>query len=141
MCTSDAIDAYTTSITIANHITDCNNHMRHRNFQQHYNDQFRLSDSNWRKKLSSPNNQHQIDKNQTLATATTTLNACHTATLTVASDNWINNRRVNRKRASRHLQPIHTTHSHRQYIRTNLDVHFKWNSRIYFSISPKIYSG
>lgn len=136
MCTSESIDAYTTSITIANGII-ANNHMRHRHFQQYYNDQLGVSDSNWRKKLSSPNNQHhQIDKNQA---ESSTAHAWHTPKL-AATANWINNRRVNPKRASRHLQPIHTTHSDTEHILPYLDVHFEWNSRIYFSISPKIYS-
>lgn len=142
-------------IIIANDISD--NHMRHRKLVQNHNEPFSVNQLNWRKKLSSSNYQHHhIDKNhQALLRAHACCHrhrcrrrlcrcSCHRHSIcrsSITSTNWINIRRVKAIRANRRSQPIHTTqYSDREHTLTNLDVHFEWNSRIYFSISPKIYS-
>lgn len=124
------------SVTIAQNSSTINdisdNHMRQRNFVQKHNESFGINELNWRKKLSSSNYQHYIDKNQSLL---------RVQARRITSTNWINIRRIKAIRANRHLQPIPSKHSNSQHTTlTNLDVHFEWNSRIYFSISPEIYS-
>lgn len=134
MCASVA-QAYKASPTII--INDnSDNRMRHSKFVQNSNDPFGVNELNWRKKLSSPANyQHQIDKNQALRARS----YCGSAKRTTPT-NWINIRRVKAIRANRRSLPIHTTHSDSEHRLTILDVQFEWNSRIYFSISSKIYS-
>lgn len=164
MC--ECVQKITTSSTIIKIIANdsiSDNHMRHRNIVQNHNDPFSINELNWRKKLSSSNYQHHhphhSDKNQALLRAharcccryqshSTVANRrycrrCHRrCTNNNTSTNWINIRRVKAIRANRCSQPIHTTQysDSEHHTRTNLDVHFEWNSRIYFSISPKIYS-
>lgn len=148
MCESVTRATSSTIIRIENDISD--NHMRHRNFVQNHNDPFSVNELNWRKKLSSSNYQHHhIDKNPAsllllfLLVLRTTAHACHTANChrRTTSTNWINIRWVKAIRANRRSQPFYTTkYSDIEHNLTNLDVHFEWNSRIYFSISPKIYS-
>lgn len=126
--------ARTTSTIITNDYSD-NNHMRQRKFRQNHNDLFGANETNWRKKLSSTNYQHSIDKNHQALPGQIQYTAKH-----FTSTNWINIRRNNLKRANRHSVPISTTYSDTEHSLTNLDVQFAWNSRIYFSVSPKIYS-
>lgn len=160
MC--ECVRRATTSTTIIKIIANdsiSDNHMRHRTFVQNHNEPFSVNELNWRKKLSSSNYQHHHhrnhDKNHALLvraharchhsiTVATSRHSrrrhpCRRSTNT--STNWINIRRVKAIRANRRSQPIYTTqYSDSEHTRTNLDVHFEWNSRIYFSISSKIYS-
>lgn len=162
MC--ECVAKITTSSTIIKIIANdsiSDNHMRHRNIVQNHNDPFSVNELNWRKKLSSSNYQHhhhphRSDKNQALLRAHARCRCqspcsvatrrhcrrCHRRCTNNTSTNWINIRRVKAIRANRRSQPIHTTpySDSEHHPRTNLDVHFEWNSRIYFSISPKIYS-
>lgn len=161
MCESVTRAKSSTIIIIANDRSD--NHMRHRQFVQNHNDPFSVNDElNWRKKLSSSNYQHHHieDKNQAVLLLLL-LRQAHAPHRIIAyrrqrqhqcrshshrnrntSTNWINIRWVKAIRANRRTQqPIHTTqYSDSVHTLTNLDVHFEWNSRIYFSISPKIHS-
>lgn len=136
MCASVAIARTTSTIKINDNNSD--NYMRQsKSVHNHNNDLFTSVNvsTNWRKKLSTPNYQDRIDKNQ-VWTILNRQSSLHHGT----STNWINIRWTRAKRASRRSLPIPSTHSHTKHNRTNLNVHFEWNSRYSFSVSPEIYS-
>lgn len=147
--------ARTPSTIIAND-KSCN-HMRQRILlHNRRNERFGVNEPNWLNIVSTPNYQCSNDKNHQTVRANAERFAPHFPT-----DNWINIGRAKpkqtichchrsppsspsprrRHRCHRSHRSISiTTHFRREHIRTNLNVHFEWDNRYFFSISPEIYS-
>lgn len=147
MCGSVGNARTSSTIIINDNNHNSDNSMRQSPLRHNNNDLFGVNKSNWRKKLATPNYQNRINKNQVSLKASfrkRQRHRRHTSHSHFIPANWINNRRVRTvkaKRADRHTVPIvTTTHLDSEHTPTNLNVHFKWNSRYFFSISTEIYS-
>lgn len=150
MCGSVSYARTSSTIIINDNSSNSNssdNYMRQSILVHNNNDLFGVNKSNWRKKLATPNYQNRINKNQVSLKASfrqRQRHRHHTLHGHFIPVNWINIRRVSAvkaKRANRHTLPIlTTTHLDSEHTPTNLNVHFEWNSRYFFSISPEIYS-